>query len=95
MESMTPKISNEEIELCRQVPIHKLVGNNRLNRKVKIVCPFHAEKTGSCNLFPTGGFHCFGCGANGNTIDFVARLSDKTDEREAFKEAVEELRRYI
>jgi len=74
---------------CREVPIHKLVGDTRLNRKVKILCPFHAENTASCNLFPTGGFKCYGCPAKGNTIDFIMKLGA------TFEEAVEELKVYI
>ena len=83
------KMTTNEIELCRTVPIHRLVGDTRINKKIKIKCPFHAEKTGSCNLFPTGGYHCFGCGANGNTIDFVVKLGG------TFEEAVLELKKYI
>lgn len=81
-------MEQETIDLCRAVPIHKLIGDNRLTRKVKIQCPFHAEKTGSCNLFPTGGFHCYGCGAGGDTISFVMNLGA------TFPEAIEELRKY-
>lgn len=82
------KMTTNEIELCRTVPIHRLVGDTRINKKIKIKCPFHTEKTGSCNLFPAGGYHCFGCGANGNTIDFVVKLGA------SFQEAVEELKKY-
>ena len=82
-------MDDQLIERCREVPIHKLVGDTRLNRKVKILCPFHAENTASCNLFPTGGFKCYGCPAKGNTIDFVMKLGG------TFEEALEELKRYI
>jgi hypothetical protein len=37
-------------------------------------CPFHAEKTPSFIVYPDGRFHCFGCGAHGDSIDFVQRL---------------------
>lgn len=37
------------------------------------LCPFHSEKTPSLVLYPDG-FYCFGCGAGGDVIDFVARL---------------------
>ncbi len=37
-------------------------------------CPFHREKTGSLKLYPDGRYHCFGCGADGDAIDFTARL---------------------
>lgn len=86
---------NEITERCRRVPIHRIIGDHRLNRKVKINCPFHSERTGSCTLFPAGGYHCYGCGAHGNTLDFVMKLSSKTDKREQFKEAISELKRYI
>lgn len=35
-------------------------------------CPFHNENTPSFNVVPNKGFyHCFGCGAHGDVIDFV------------------------
>ena len=92
---MTQTISNELVDSCRCVPIHRLVGNPHLQRKVKIHCPFHPENTPSCVLFPGGGFKCFGCGARGNSVDFVMKLSDKTDDREKFKEALEELSKFV
>jgi len=81
-------MNDDILDSCRSLPIHRLVGDTRVNRKVKIVCPFHAEKTGSCVLFPTGGYHCFGCGAGGNTVDFVMKLGG------TFEEAIEEIKRY-
>lgn len=74
-----------EIEQARSVPIHRLVGNPHINRKVKILCPFHKEDTPSCLLFPTGGFKCFGCGAQGDSISFVMKIGG------TFVEAVNEL----
>lgn len=36
------------------------------------LCPFHTEKTGSFNVNPERHkFHCFGCGAGGDVIDFL------------------------
>ena len=35
------------------------------------LCPFHMERTPSCHLYPENRYHCFGCGANGDPIDFV------------------------
>src|SRR5262249_14359627 len=31
----------------------------------KINCPFHDDKTPSCQLYSDGHYHCFGCGAHG------------------------------
>lgn len=44
----------------------------RPNRAGLIVCPFRNEKTPSCKV--DHRFHCFGCGADGDVIDFVCKL---------------------
>lgn len=39
------------------------------------LCPFHEETKPSFKVnLAKGGFHCFGCGAKGNVLDFVAKL---------------------
>lgn len=43
------------------------------NRGGFICCPFHVEKTASLKLYERS-FHCYGCGAGGTVIDFVAML---------------------
>ena len=36
------------------------------------VCPFHDEAEGSFTVYgDTERFHCFGCGATGDVLDFV------------------------
>ena len=37
-------------------------------------CPFHHDKTPSMKL--DRRYHCFGCGADGDVIDFAAALYD-------------------
>lgn len=50
-------------------------------------CPFHTEKTPSFNVSRTKQFyHCYGCGAHGNAIDFLMEY-----DRLGFVEAVETL----
>ena len=40
-----------------------------------IPCPFHAEQTPSCKVnLGRKIFHCFGCDAKGNILDFVRRM---------------------
>lgn len=49
----------------------------------KGLCPFHDEKTPSFTVNPARErFHCFGCGADGDLIDFLMRT-----EKLSFKEA--------
>ena len=43
-----------------------------VNRSGKVACPFHNDRTPSMKV--DHRFHCFGCGADGDVIDFVARL---------------------
>ena len=38
------------------------------------VCPFHGDTRPSFVVYPaTRSYYCFGCGAGGDVIDFVAR----------------------
>ena len=39
------------------------------NRAGYICCPFHSERTASLKLYDDS-FHCFGCGAGGDVIEF-------------------------
>lgn len=40
-----------------------------------VKCPFHTEKTASCQLNPSEGrYHCFGCGVSGDVIKFVMEM---------------------
>lgn len=43
------------------------------NRAGFVSCPFHNERTPSCKLYRRN-YKCFGCGASGDQVDFVARL---------------------
>lgn len=42
--------------------------------KYYVLCPFHEDHTPSFVVFPDGGWKCFGCGASGDVIDFVAKM---------------------
>ena len=44
------------------------------NRNNMCRCPFHQDKTASMKVKPTDKkYFCFGCGENGDAIDFVAK----------------------
>ncbi|MCS0383027.1 DNA primase [Vibrio diabolicus] len=54
-------------------------------------CPFHNEKTPSFSVSQEKQFyHCFGCGAHGNAINFLMEF-----DRLEFVEAIEELASYL
>ena len=43
------------------------------------LCPFHDETAGSFTVYgDTARFHCFGCGASGDVLDFVQRVEGLT-----------------
>jgi DNA primase catalytic core len=53
----------------------------------KTCCPFHQEKTPSFTIYPkTNTFHCFGCGKNGDAIEFI-QLKENITKHEAILKA--------
>lgn len=62
----------------RDNPLPAIVGASiklqRVGREWKACCPFHADRSPSFTIFAGGQrFHCFGCGATGDVLDFVQR----------------------
>ena len=44
----------------------------KAGRELVGLCPFHSERSPSFVVYDaTGGYHCFGCGANGDAIRFL------------------------
>jgi DNA primase len=88
--------------MTRNDDIDHLKGRVRLStfieRRVKLssgagdrfgLCPFHNENTGSFSVNDRKGFyHCFGCGAHGDILDWWQLIDGMT-----FAEAMERLRR--
>ena len=78
-------------EIKERVSVSSIIG-----RKIKLtkkgreflgLCPFHHEKTPSFTINDEKGFyHCFGCGAHGNVINFLTDC-----EKMPFMEAIEHL----
>jgi DNA primase len=78
-------------ELKARVSLVDVIGRRtkltKKGREHSGLCPFHNEKTPSFTVNEEKGFyHCFGCGANGDLIEFV-----KQTEGVSFPEAVERL----
>ena len=78
-------------DLLDRAPLAEVV-RSRVDLKksgstLKACCPFHNEKTPSFNVNTRKNFyHCFGCGASGNAINFL-----REHDNLSFIEAVEEL----
>lgn len=95
--AFSPSLSRdirERLERAKEaIPIDQVVGlyvplrpsgAKRIGR-----CPFHEDRTPSFVCFPnTKTFHCFGCGAHGDAVDFLSRYLNLT-----FLEALDTLER--
>src|SRR5262245_30760273 len=75
------RIPEEEIErIKREVSLEQLARSRGIKLEKRGddlvgLCPFHEETTPSCVISPaTNLFHCFGCGAAGNVIQFLMKL---------------------
>jgi DNA primase len=69
-----------------RIPLRKKSGSNFF-----ACCPFHNEKSPSFSVSQSKQFyHCFGCGAHGNAIDFVMQYDHLS-----FPEAVEALAKQL
>jgi hypothetical protein len=67
--------------------VSRRVKLTRAGRGWKGLCPFHQERTPSFTVNDEKGFyHCFGCGAHGDVIEWVVQT-----EGIGFREAVEKL----
>lgn len=60
----------------REYPLEDVAGRvlrlRKAGRNKAAVCPFHPDKSPSLVFWPNETYHCFGCGAHGDVIDFVA-----------------------
>ncbi|MEW6694223.1 MAG: DNA primase [Pseudomonadota bacterium] len=78
-------------ELLARADLVEVIGRHVALRKSGAnylgLCPFHAEKSPSFTVSPAKQFyHCFGCGAHGNAIDFLMAHTGA-----GFREAVHDL----
>jgi len=70
--------------------VGKYVGLSKQGHYLKGLCPFHSEKTPSFTVTPEKQiYHCFGCGAGGNSIQFIMDV-DGLSFGEAVKKLAEE-----
>lgn len=71
----TPSLEEFKARLPLVDIVARRVRLQRHGREHTGLCPFHKEKSPSFTVSEEKGFyHCFGCGAHGNAIDFVMTL---------------------
>lgn len=68
-------------QVLKTVKIEEIIGEylplKKTGRRFTAICPFHSDKDPSLSVSPDKGFfHCFGCGAGGNAINFVMKIED-------------------
>jgi DNA primase len=85
--------NDAKTSVLQAIDIVELIGQTvklkRRGAKFLGLCPFHSEKTPSFTVDPSKQFfHCFGCKAGGNVIDFVMKR-----DRLEFVEALQQLAR--
>lgn len=76
-------------ESAKQTPILSLYPFQKLRKlgsRYTALCPFHNDNTPSFVIYPDNSFHCFGCQAHGDAIDFIKLIKECS-----FKEAVGQL----
>jgi DNA primase len=90
MTTFTPSFMDElknRADIVGVVSEHVVL--RKMGRSHKGLCPFHKERTPSFTVRADPPvFHCFGCGAGGDVVEFV-----KLKEGLSFKDAVESLAR--
>ncbi len=70
--------------------INRYVEVKKVGKNYMAVCPFHDDKGPSLSISEDKGlYHCFGCGASGNVINFVMDY-DNIEFREALKRLAKE-----
>ncbi len=83
------KYSDQDIQTASEIDLSHLFEKRRRSGKNWIVlCPYHNEKTPSMVLFDKKGFHCYGCGKHGSSVDLFMHINGCD-----FKTAVEQLLR--
>lgn len=86
------KLEQSQIDDAKSSDIVTVIENygiklEKAGSEYKAICPFHSETSPSFSVTPNKNrYHCFGCGANGDPIQFVQEYAGVS-----FREAVNQL----
>ncbi len=64
-------------DIKKRLPITKVLAhyNTKPDKNNHIKCPFHDDDKPSCKIYiDTNTFHCFGCGATGDQIEYCVKM---------------------
>ena len=64
-------------DIKNRLPILQVLAHYKIqvDKHNQIRCPFHPDDTPSCKIYlDTNTFHCFGCGATGDQIEFCVKM---------------------
>jgi len=76
-----------EIKQCLSIIAVLQHYNIKPDRNNQIKCPFHEDDKPSCRIYPdTNTFHCFGCEATGDQIEFIEKY-EKSSKHESILKA--------
>ncbi len=95
LEAGTSPVSRAAAQIARlrrELRIANVIGEyvklRNLGSNLVGLCPFHHDHNPSLTVYPeTGTFHCFGCQAHGDVLNFLMRI-----ENLSFPEALKALR---
>lgn len=77
---------------CGGRELYKILSHYKIlysasHSKIKIVCPFHGDVNPSMMIdLEKGRFFCFGCGVNGNALDFVRCAEKEKNDLQVIRE---------
>lgn len=84
------KLSKQELQVFRDVRLHKILGLPDNGYRVSMPCPIHNGDKNNFNLYPDNSYYCFVCGSHGHSpIDFYKDMGI------SFKQTLEDLCSYI
>lgn len=75
--SLPSRIDMEAIRNANPLPavVGAKLKLHRAGNEWRGCCPFHTDRSPSFTIFKGGHrFHCFGCGASGDVVNYVARI---------------------
>lgn len=78
---MSGRLDLDAIRAAHPLPVvaGAVVKLKRAGNELVGCCPFHQDRSPSFTVFDGGNrFHCFGCSADGDVLDFVQRLHHVT-----------------